>query len=89
MANLKQLSNQASIIVLYGVDTSSDGNIMPLHIYIKLLPRATKEQLVATKNDNICLNVYNRTTVTKLAVCKVKLQHNNTQIGCVQSKITT
>ena len=31
-ANVKTSSNQASIIVPYGVETGSDGNIMSIHI---------------------------------------------------------
>ena len=38
-----------NIIVPYKVDTGSDGNIMSLHIYQKLFPTITCEQLVATK----------------------------------------
>ena len=52
-ATLKILSNQLLIIVSYKVDTGSDGNIMPLHMYKRLFPMATKEQLAATKNKNI------------------------------------
>ena len=44
-ANQKPSSNQVRIIVLYEVDMGRNGNIMPLHIYKKLFPRATKEQL--------------------------------------------
>ena len=46
-------------MVPHNVDTGSDGNIIPLHIYKKLLPKATKEQLVATRNKNIQLKMYN------------------------------
>ena len=54
-ANLKTSLKQVRIIVPYHVDTSSDGNIMHLHVYKKIFPRATKEQLVATRNKNIQL----------------------------------
>ena len=54
-ANLKILSNQVYIIVPYKVDTDSDGSIMPLHLYKRLFPRATKEEFVATKDKNIQL----------------------------------
>ena len=43
-ANLKTFANKSGIIVPYKVDTGSDGNIMPLHIYKKLFPRVTSEQ---------------------------------------------
>ena len=46
--NLKT-SNKVVITVPYKVDTISDGNIMPLHIYRKLFPRATNEQLWQTE----------------------------------------
>ena len=32
-ANLKMLANKRSITVPYKIDTGSNGNIMPLHIY--------------------------------------------------------
>ena len=44
----------------YKVDTGSDGNIISLHLYKKMFPRATKEQLAATKNKNITwLGIFN------------------------------
>ena len=54
-------SNQVSVVISYKVGTGSKGNIMPLHLYIKLFPRANKEQFAATKNKNIHQN-YNNTT---------------------------
>ena len=81
-ANLKMSSHQVSIIIPYKVDTGSDGNIMPLHLYKKLLPRATKEQLVATKNKIIQLKMYNKTAISQLGICKVKIQHGNAQKMC-------
>ena len=48
-SNIKTSSNQVSIIVPYNVDTGSDGDIMPLHLYKRLFPVSTEEQLVATK----------------------------------------
>ena len=83
-ANLKTLSKQVSIIAPYKVDTGSDGNIMPLHIYIRLFPRETKEQLVATKSKNIQLKTYDRIIKTQMGICKVKLEHIYKQ-KCVNS----
>ena len=59
-ANVKSLSNQVSIIVPDKVDTGSDGNIIPLHLYKRLFPRA-KEQLAATINKHTQIKTYNRT----------------------------
>ena len=55
---------------------------MPLHIYKRIFPRATKEQLLESNNKNIQLKTYNRTRITQLGICKVKLEHNNQQKMC-------
>ena len=47
-ANLKTSANKVRIVVPHKVDMGSDGKVMPLHVYKKLFPWATKEQLVAT-----------------------------------------
>ena len=39
--NLKTSAGQSNIMVPYKIDTGSDGNIMPLHVYKKLLPSIT------------------------------------------------
>ena len=70
-ANIKIVSNEVRIIVQYQVDTASDGNMLS-HMYKKLFPRATKEQLVVTRNMDIQLKTYNRMTITQLGICKVK-----------------
>ena len=49
IANLKTLADKKSVIVPYKVDTGNDGYSMPFHIYKKIFPRITKEQLVANK----------------------------------------
>ena len=54
MAKLKTSAGINNLMVPYKVDTGSDGNIMPLHIYKKLFPRITSEQLAATK-----MRIYN------------------------------
>ena len=67
---------QSNIMVSYERDTGSDGNIMPLNMYKKLFPSITNEQLVATKNKNGLLKIYNKTTI-KLGMCIVTVEHNN------------
>ena len=60
IANLKTSSNKLVITVIYKVDIGSDGNIMPLHIYKKLFPRATIEQLEAARDTDIKLKMCNQ-----------------------------
>ena len=50
LANLKTSSNKVIIMVSYKVDTGSDGNILPFHIYKKLFHNTTVNQLAATKD---------------------------------------
>ena len=59
-AKLKTSAGINNVRESYKVDTGSDGNIMPLHIYKKLFPRITSEQLEATKNKSVQLKTYNK-----------------------------
>ena len=49
-ANLKMAAGHNKIVVAYKMDTGSNGNIMPFHVYKKLFPNKTKEQLAETRN---------------------------------------
>ena len=73
IANLKTLSNKATIVVLYKVDMGSDGNIMPFNIFTKLFPSTTADQLVATK-DATKLRTCNYRTITQLGRCKIEIE---------------
>ena len=42
-------------MILYEVDTSGDGIIMPYHIFKSLFPRPLKKHLEETKNSRIML----------------------------------
>ena len=52
-AKLKMSAGINNVIVPRKVNTGSNGNIMPLHIYKRLFPRLTSWQLAATKNINV------------------------------------
>ena len=55
---------------------------MPLHIYKKLFPRVTNEQSAETKNSSIQLKMFNKTTITQLGTCILKIEHNNKHKMC-------
>ena len=76
LAKLKTSSNKTTIMVPYKVDMGSDGNIMPFHIYKKLFPNTTVDQLTATKDAKIKIKAYNCTTITQLGRCKVKIEND-------------
>ena len=59
-AKLKTSMGQNSIVVLYKIDTGSDGNIMPGCIFKKLFPEVTNKQLAATKNKYIIFKTYSK-----------------------------
>ena len=56
---------------------------MPFHIYKKLFPSTTVDQLAATKGAKIKLKIYNPTTITQLGRCKVKIGNNNKCKTCI------
>ena len=55
---------------------------MPLHIFKKLFPGVTNEQLAETINKHILLKTYNKTTITQLGMCKVMIEHENNRKRC-------
>ena len=75
--NLKTSLDQARVLVPYEVDTGSDGNIMPLHIYKKLFPWVKKKQPEAKKGEHIKLKAYNSATIMQMGRCKVKVEDKN------------
>ena len=66
----------------YKIDTGSDSNIMPQHIFKKLLPGVTNVQLAETINKHIMLKSYNKTTITQIGTCKVIIKHKNNRKRC-------
>ena len=62
---------------MYHIDMGGDGNTMLLHIYKKLFPKITNEQLAATKNNNIQFKTYNKPTITQLGTWIAELEHKS------------
>ena len=46
---------QNNMIVPYKIDIGSNGNKMPAHLFRRLFPKVTNEQLATTKNKYILL----------------------------------
>ena len=63
-AKLKTSAGQNNIIVPYNIDTDSDGNIIPEHMFKKMFPNVTNEQLATAKNKHMLLQTHNKTTIT-------------------------
>ena len=53
-------AGQSNVMVPYEINTGSDGNIIPLHVYKNIFPKTTTEQLAATKTKNVLLEMYNK-----------------------------
>ena len=75
-------AGQSNIMVPYKILAGSYGNIMWQHMYKKLFPSITNEQLATTKNKNVLLKMYNKTTITQLGMCTVSTEHNNNKKKC-------
>ena len=63
-------------MIPYKIDTGSNGNIMPMHIFKNLFPGLTNEQLAANINKFILLKMYNK-IIMQLGMCKVVAEHKN------------
>ena len=64
-ANLKMSAGQNNLMVPYKIDTGSHGNIMLLHMYNKLLPSITNEQLATTKSKNVLIKQQNHNNLVR------------------------
>ena len=60
-AHLKMQVGKTATEIPYKIDTGSEGNIMPLHIFKKLLKNKPEEQLKGSIKSNIKLKMYNGT----------------------------
>ena len=80
--NLKTLVGKNSINMPYKIDKGSNSNIMPVHVFKKLFPDVTNDQLVATVNKHIMLKMYNKSKITQLGTCKIVIEHKNNKKTC-------
>ena len=80
IANLKISSKKVVITVWNKVGTGSDGNIIPLYIYIyeNYFLGQWWSSWQQKEIQKVKLIMYNWTTITQLGICRVKVEHNNT-----------
>ena len=75
-----QLEIQVSDNVLkipYKIDTSSEGNLMLLYIFKKLLRNKSVEQLKRSIKSNIKLKTCNGMEIEQLGMCVVTIKFKN------------
>ena len=85
IAHLKMQVDKTTIEVPYKIDTGSEGNIMPLYIYIfkKLFKNMPDKQLKGFIKSNIKLKMYNGTHIAQLGTCAVIIKFKNLKKHCV------
>ena len=71
-----------TLIIPYKIDMGSEGNIMPLFMFKKLL-KITEEQLWKFRKGHIRLQTYNKTNITQLGTCVVVIKFKNIKKRCV------
>ena len=81
-AKLDMYTGNNNMIILYKIDTESDGNIMPWYIFKKLLPKVTESELTKTIKKYIQSKTYNKTFITQLGTCMVIVNYKNNEKKC-------
>ena len=76
-AHLKMQVGKTTIEVPYKIDTSSEGNLMPLYIFKRLFKGMPEEQLKCSIKSNVKLRTYNGTHITQLGTCAVIIKFKN------------
>ena len=63
--------------VPYKIDTRSDGNILPWHIFKKLFSRGSEAEIKKTIKRQIKLKTYNKTVIIQLGTCMVTINYRD------------
>ena len=83
MVELEVHAGDNKIIILYKIDTGSEGNIMPWHIFKKLFKIITEAEFKKTVKGHIKLKTYNKTVITQLGTFVVTINFKGIKKRCV------
>ena len=83
MVELEMHAGTNKIIIPYKIDTRSEGNIMPCHIFKRLFKNVTEGELKKTIKRHIKLRTYNKTVITQLDTSVVTINSKNIKKSCV------
>ena len=83
MAKLETQVGKVVLGIPYKIDTGSEGNIMPLYIFQKLLANISKDHLKRLVKGNIKLKIYNGTHIMQLGMCMVQIKFKNIMKRCI------
>ena len=70
---LETCTGTNNIVILYKIDIGSEGNTMLWHIFKRLFKNVTIDELKKTIKGHIKLRTYNKTVITQLGTCTVKI----------------
>ena len=72
-----------TVKIPYKIDTGSEGNLMPLHIFERLCGHQSIEQLTRSIKNNIKLKTYNGMQIKQLGMCTAIIKFKNFKKKCV------
>ena len=78
-AHLEMQVGKTTTDIPYKIDTSSEGNIMPLYIFKKLFKNMPEEELKGSIKSNLKLKTSNGTHITQLGTCAVIIKLKNSK----------
>ena len=64
------------------IDSSSDGNLLTIQVYLSLFPQATKKLLQQSVNSNVSLYAYNGIEIQQLGRCKFRVSFKGQTTLC-------
>ena len=79
---LEMHAGNNKILVLYKIDTGSEGNIKPYHIFKRLFKNISEAELKKTTKRHIKLKTYNKTVITQLSTCAVTINFKDNKKRC-------
>ena len=67
--DLEMQVSKNTVKIPYNIDTSSEGNLMPLYMFKRLCGHQSIEQLKRSIKNNVKLKTYNGTQIEQLGMC--------------------
>ena len=81
-AKLEAFIGNNNMVIPYEIDTGSDRNIMPCHIFQKIIPRGNRVSACKNHKKHIKLKTYNKMFMTQLGTCTVAMEYKNNRKKC-------
>ena len=77
LADLCTKSHNCNKTIQFKIDTGVGGNMLPYDTWKEFFPGQSNADLANTVDRGMTLQAYNKSKICQLAICNLKISHNN------------